>query len=286
MTEQSICRFAAAPLLALLLTGCASKAFYYPDHHVYATPANDGLAYEEVSFSSADGTTLNGWFIPSATKAKGTVIHFHGNAQNISSHYSFVSWLPKEGFNVFTFDYRGYGKSGGSVSRSGIREDAEATLNYVRSRRDVDPARILVLGQSLGCAISLAALTDAGTNGIRAVVLDSPFYSYRSIVRDKMKLIPVVGLLRWPLSFLVISNSGSPASTVDDLSPIPLLILHGTSDQVIPYSHGARLFAKAEEPKQMLSIPRGRHADALTLNDPQYRQQVVLFFNNALSAER
>jgi len=286
MTEKRICRAAAAGLLAVMLTGCASKAFYYPDRNVYATPAKDGLSYQDVSFSSSDGTRLNGWFIPATSGAKGTVIHFHGNAQNLSSHYSFVSWLPREGFNVFTFDYRGYGKSDGAASRGGIRKDGRAALEYVRSRKDVDPDRLFVLGQSLGGAVSLAAIADAGTEGIKAVVIDSTFYSYRTIVRDKLKLMPVVGLLRWPLSFLIISNSGSPAYTIDELSPVPVMILHGTADAVIPYRHGARLFTKAEEPKVMLPIEGGRHADALIRKDPQYRKDVLQFFNDAMKVER
>jgi cephalosporin-C deacetylase-like acetyl esterase len=77
--------------------------FYYPDSRVYSTPAGAGLPYQDVWFTSRDGTKLHGWFIPAASQgpALGTVVHFHGNAQNMTAHVSFVSWLPAEGFNVF-----------------------------------------------------------------------------------------------------------------------------------------------------------------------------------------
>ena len=81
--------------------------FYHPDSRVYTTPSEDRYSYENIQFQSADGTLLSGWFIPAQGKALGTVIHFHGNARNMSSHYPQVSWLPAKGFNLFVFDYRG-----------------------------------------------------------------------------------------------------------------------------------------------------------------------------------
>lgn len=112
-------------ILALLLlsSGCASRFLYYPDHRVYQTPQRKGLRCEEVNFVSHDGTALTGWFVPATGKAIGTVIHFHGNAQNMTAHFSFVDWLPEEGFNVFTFDYRGYGRSAGAPERQGVFDD-------------------------------------------------------------------------------------------------------------------------------------------------------------------
>jgi fermentation-respiration switch protein FrsA (DUF1100 family) len=96
--------------VALMLNGCANGLFYYPDSRVYSTPAGAGQPFQDVWFTSRDGTKLHGWFIPATSQgpALGTVVHFHGNAQNMTAHYAFVSWLPAEGFNVFVFDYRGY----------------------------------------------------------------------------------------------------------------------------------------------------------------------------------
>jgi alpha-beta hydrolase superfamily lysophospholipase len=100
--------------LSSLIAGCISSPFYQPDRVLYSTPPSVGLKYENAVFVSSDGTRLTGWFIPAAgyqnpKNAKGTVVHFHGNAQNMSAHWQFVTWLPQRGFNVFVFDYRGYG---------------------------------------------------------------------------------------------------------------------------------------------------------------------------------
>lgn len=266
----------------LLMCGCASRMFYYPTKEVYELPTAYGLAYENVRFASGDGTKLSGWFIPAKGIPKGTVIHFHGNAQNMTSHFSFSAWLPGEGFNVFIFDYRGYGDSEGKPGREGLHQDSLAALKYAASRKDVDPNRLLILGQSLGGANALAAVAAGDKKGIRAVVIDSTFYSYRLIVRDAIKQIPILSLARWPLSFLVVSNKRSPCSVIATLSPIPILILHGTDDGVIPYRHGQMLNAVAREPKEFITVEGGQHTDALTRSDPQYRKRLVKFFEDAL----
>jgi fermentation-respiration switch protein FrsA (DUF1100 family) len=82
--------------------------------------------------------------------AKGTVVHLHGNAQNMSAHFSFTSWLPQAGFNLLIFDYRGYGKSGGTPSRAGLVLDSIAAIRYVQNRPNIAPNRVILLGQSLG----------------------------------------------------------------------------------------------------------------------------------------
>ncbi len=260
--------------------------FYHPTSHVYATPATHGYAYEEIVFPSLDGTMLSGWFVPAEGQAKGTVIHFHGNAQNMTAHFSFVSWLPASGFNVFAFDYRGYGRSAGKPDREGVHEDSCAALSYVRSRADIDVDRLLVLGQSLGGANALAALRDTGTVGIRAVAIDSAFYSYRSITRDAIAQMPLLSLVRWPLSFMVISNARSPSQSLKALPPIPLLIVHGTDDAVVPYHHAERIFDRAQEPKDLLTVPKGYHTDAFARREPTYRNELVTFFDAALHRER
>src|SRR5512145_1917489 len=136
--------------------GCVGGMFYYPDQEVYDTPDRHGLKYEDVTFPSRDGTSLSGWFIPAVGPPKGTVVHFHGNAQNMTSHFGFVSWLPSRGFNLFVFDYRGYGKSAGRPERQGIYEDSLAALDYIATRPGIDHDRLVVLGQSLGGANAIA----------------------------------------------------------------------------------------------------------------------------------
>jgi alpha-beta hydrolase superfamily lysophospholipase len=96
--------------------------FYYPSRAVFSTPESLSLDVQEVRFTSRDGTPLHGWFCRAQGRARGTVIHFHGNAENLTSHVHFVKWLPARGYHLFVWDYRGYGKSGGeNVPRGNLR---------------------------------------------------------------------------------------------------------------------------------------------------------------------
>lgn len=271
-------------ILILFLLGRwrVGQMFYYPDRTVYDTPANHGLRFEEVTFTSGDGTRLSGWFIPAVGTAKGTVIHFHGNAENMTSHFGFVSWLPAAEFNLFVFDYRGYGKSAGRPNKRGVYEDSLAALAYVRSRKDIDHNRLLFLGQSLGGTQAIVSAANADRQGIRAVVSDSTFASYQDIVRDTIAHMPLLACFKGPLSRLLIGNDLSAADAVARIAPVPLLLIHGTRDEVIPYSHAEELLARAGQPKSLWRVEGGDHTDALIHPDSPYRTKLLTFFENAM----
>lgn len=271
--------------LSISCQGCVGHMFYQPDRTIYDSPDRHGLKYEQVTFQSKDGTRLSGWFIPAVGKPKGTVIHFHGNAQNMTAHFGFVSWLPVQGFNLFVFDYRGYGKSAGSPERRGLYEDSLAALDYIAARPGIDHNRLLVLGQSLGGANAIAAVGSSPAGGIRAVAIESAFASYQGIVRDKIAAIPLLSVFRSPLSRLLIGNDFSPDTVIANIAPTPLLIIHGTSDTVVPYSHGKRLFELAREPKQFWTIEGADHTEAFADPGSEYCQRLVKFFDEALKSK-
>lgn len=262
---------------ALILWGChwARGQFYQPDQTLYGTPESDGIVFEDITFASHDGTLLNGWFVPaagaaSARDAKGTVITMHGNGGNITLFWSLVAWLPQRGFNVFLFDYRGYGRSQGKPTFKGVFEDTLSAIDYVRARTDIDAGKLLIYAQSLGGNNAIAAIGSGNRGGIRAMAIDSTFYSYPAIAHDK-----VYG------AGLIMNDDYSADRFIAALEPIPLLLLHGTADRVVPASHSERLFEKARSPKQLILIPGGEHIDALT--DKRYRNLLVSFYENALA---
>lgn len=252
--------------------GVLDKLFYFPDKTEYTTPARDGYAYEEVEFKSEDGTVLSGWFIPAQGDAKGTVIHFHGNAQNMSAHYSFLSWLPKSGFNLFVFDYRGYGNSEGKVSRKGVYEDAVAAVETIKARTDIDQTKLILFGQSIGGANVLAVAGLNEFDGVVGVVAESAFASYKSIAVDHTSILK-------PAAFVLIGNKYSPKRAVSNIAPTPLILIHGTADQVVPYDHAETLYDAASEPKELWTIPNGRHTDALGRHRDEYLPRLLKLFN-------
>ncbi|WP_437887491.1 alpha/beta hydrolase [Phytobacter sp. V91] len=253
----------------------AIGAFYHPNNKTYRQMPR--LA-ESVIFTAKDGTRLHGWFIPSsvapAQDAVATVIHAHGNAGNMSAHWPLVSWLPERNFNLFMFDYRGFGESEGAPTPQGLCDDTQSAIDYVRQRDDVDAQRLVLLGQSLGGNNVLAAAGRSDRSGIRAVILDSTFLSYSAIASQKI-----------PGSGFLLDDSYSADRYISTISPVPVLLIHGTADRVIPWQHSEELFALAREPKQLIIIPDGEHIDAFTQkHGDRYRDAVVSFLQTALPA--
>ena len=254
------------------------RNFYFPDREEYDSPDMAGLAYEHVFFESADGTRLSGWFIPAVgaatpIEAKGTVIHLHGNAQNMTAHWSFAEFVPHRGYNLFTFDYRGYGDSAPIFpDPQSIFADSVAAFDYLRSRSDIDTGKLFVFGQSLGGMLAIAA-AGASPQGIRAVLAEAPFHSYSMQAEDKM---PGMGLRP--------DDTYAASAYVAKLSPIPLMLLHGTADVIVRYKHSLKLFEAAREPKQLVTIDGGAHIDAMDFraHGTRYQDMMMRFFDDAL----
>lgn len=252
------------------------RGLYYPDDEVYDSPHSRGMVFDEVCFSSADGTRLSGWFIqakalPGPGQAKGTVIHMHGNAQNMTAHWQLAEWLPLRGYHLFTFDYRGYGQSEGRPDPKGVFEDAVAALDYVRSRPDIDTRKLFVFGQSMGGMLAIAA-ASASPAGIGAVAAESPVHSYSLLFHHRI-----------PEHRPDVDDTYCAAGRVAQLAPVPLLLLHGTSDNVVDYAHSVALMKEASEPKKLVTIDGGGHIDAMTKRYGMYYQDLLsAFFEKAL----
>ena len=270
-------RSSLVALLALMLAGCIERMFFYPDAVTYTTPAQQGVRAEDVNVASADGSRLHGWFLSAVGQPKATVLHLHGNAANVSNHLPLVSWLPASGYSVLMIDYRGFGRSEGKPSLDGIVDDAEAALQYLRTRPDVDPARVIVLGQSIGGATALRLLArDA--RGVRLAVIDSAFASYRGIARDATAggpLAPVALLTAGALP----GPDKDPITSLKSIR-IPLLFVHGTKDSIIDAANSERLHAAAPG-SQHWSVPDAMHIMALA-QPGAWRDRLVQAMDEAL----
>ena len=154
-------------------------------------------------------------------------------------------------------------------------------MTYIKGRQDIDQTSIFVIGQSLGAANALYLLGRHDFSGVRGIVADSSFFSYRQIVSDKLGELPLISYLRNPLSFLVVKNSRSPEKAIESISPTPLVIIHGTADEIIPVYHAKWLFEKAGPPKNLWIVPEGRHLDAFGRLKDAYIDQTIRFFHDA-----
>ena len=261
--------------LARLMLGKdgGNQLFYLPTRDEPATPAKWGYKYEDVKFASADGTALHGWFMPAKGKTeKGTVVFSHGNAGSIGHHLGFVMWLVEAGYNVFTYDYRGFGKSGGSVDRRGMLDDVQAAFSYVSRRADIDRERLVSFGHSLGGAKSVTALAEGPVAGVRAIILDGAFASYKAMAT----------VVAGQVGANLVSDEWAPDQYVDRLTPVPLLVVHGAKDEVVPFSQGLRLFEKAREPKTLFEVKEGHHGDSLVRQNGEYRKRMLAWLDGVL----
>lgn len=243
------------------MTAWIESFFFYPDNAKYSTPAQFGIVAEDVWLRAPDGSRLHAWFLPVSKDgaAHGTVLHLHGNAANVSNHLPLVEWLPARGFNVLTLDYRGFGRSEGRPSLSGVVDDAAAALAYLRMRPDVDAQRLVVWGQSLGGATALRLLArDAG--GVRLGVIEAAFTSYRAIARDAAAGSPLA--LIAPLAAHALPPPADDPIAALARIRIPLIFVHGTRDSLISPSHSEALRAAAPG-SQLWLVPDGDHVTSL-----------------------
>lgn len=261
------------------VSGCVGLFFQPYDKYV-RTPDEIGLAYEDLTIETKDNLKLHAWYLPASKPVCATILFLHGNAENISTHIGSVYWLPARGFNVLLLDYRGYGSSQGSPSLSGFQADVDAAMSYLVGRPDVDKSRLLLFGQSIGAATAIYyAANGKQRNQIHALVADSAFASYRGIAREKM-----AGLwLTWPFQWiplLTMSATYDPQVAIADVSPIPLLLVQGDRDQIVPMTNGDRLFAAAREPKQFWKVEGVGHINAFRL--PEMRDRLVNYLHTNL----
>lgn len=250
--------------------------FYYPDTNRYFDPKKFALTYEDGFLNSADGNKINYWYFPSQSKTtKGLVVFFHGNAENISSHFGLLAWLPKESYSYIIFDYPGYGQSSGTPTPESTVQAGLAAVRY--AAKAYPNAPLFLYGQSLGGNIVQKVANEIKHEiPVKAIVLESTFTSYGKVARHALSKSWISWAFQ-PITYLVVSNNY--AGHVEEISPTPLLIIHGISDRVIGYKMGEELYQKAKEPKQFLTIPNGDHGNTYFINNGLYRKDLLNFLD-------
>lgn len=248
-------------LLALLKI--QSRLVYNPTWIINSTPDQYGLDYEEITFESEDGTAISAWFIPKK-KSRKFLLFCHGNYGNISDRRNFIELFHSLDFNIFIFDYRGYGNSRGRPSEMGTYMDAQAAWSYLTEKIGAGQEEIVILGRSLGGAV---ASRLAGGHTPAALVLECAFTSIADIARDIFRV--------FPFKFLIMYRY--PTNRYIQEIKCPVLIIHSPDDTIVPFKHGKKLFELAAgEPKQFLEL-RGGHNEAVDISREEYRQGILQF---------
>ena len=227
------------PLLNALL--------YLPSGEPVAEP---GVPFEDLEVATEDGERLHGWWVPATGGPRlGHVLLLHGNAGNVGDRAPHAELLARAGFDVLAFDYRGYGRSSGRPDERGTYRDARAALAALLHRDGVDPARVILLGESLGGAIALELAVSSPPAGL---ILQSTFTSIRDMARVHYPYVPRPAVPDAYPSLRLITGLRAP-----------LLFLHGDRDEVVPLMYGEALFEAAPEPKTMHVFRGVAHNDVL-----------------------
>ena len=258
-----------------LLASC-SGLFFIPDKQLVLYPDRIGLEYRNISIETEDGERLNGWLLPGRPPVKGTVVFLHGNAQNISYHIAGVYWLPEQHYNVYIYDYRGFGRSTGKATIENSIDDFAAVMQQLQREIPQREQRFIVFGQSLGAALAIAAVARFKERyPICRLVADSPFSGFRRIAREKLEAVfftrPLSGLLAYAFT-----DSPDLLRSISEVSPVPLLLIHGLDDDIVPPHHSKLLFDAARPPKALWLEPGAKHIQSLA--HEVSRKRLVAYF--------
>lgn len=274
-------------LMSLLLCGCEGLLFF-PQQQLLRNPADVGLNYQDVKITLDDGNTIHGWWLPATGRVQATVLFAHGNAENISTHLASVYWLPAQGVNVLLIDYRGYGQSSGSPSIVSAQADVTAGLAWLATQASAHDTPWFVLGQSLGASVAGVAVARSANKypNMAGVILDAGFSRYGDIAQE----VAAGNWLTWPFQCLARWGMPDGQDLIDEvaaIAPLPLLLIHGRQDPVVPYAHAVALYEAAQPPRRLLSYDGG-HIETFnqTSSAAQNREQLLDFIGAAGKAWR
>lgn len=251
--------------LKLLVLFVEPRLVFYPTREIWENPADFGFEYREFEVPTSDGERLSGWLIPNSA-SEVDIIFFHGNAGNLSTgRLDLLLSLVRQGYSLFVFDYRGYGKSSGSPDEEGFYRDAEAATQYYWSHLHQPGKTVVYFGRSLG---GVAAARATQTREPDGLILEAAFPDKRSLV----------GSL--PLLFRLLSVfSTYQLPTAAFLSEIrcPVLVLHGDRDDIIPYRLGKSLYDGLKTEKRFLTISGASHNDQYIVGEQTYFKGIAEF---------
>lgn len=267
-------------LLYLAIYRFQPRLIFLPTRKIRGTPDQLGLSYEDIWLSIPKGDQqelLHCWWIPSANPDGKVLLYFHGKTLNITGHLKYAQNFRNLGFSLLLVDYRGYGRSeGGFPNETQVYEDAESVWHYLVEQRGIKPEDMFFYGHSLGGAIALDLAVRHPQ--IAGLIMESCFTSIYAMAQHQL-------LYRiYPLKKLVHQLFDS-LSKIKNLQ-VPLLIIHGTRDQLIPVRMGKTLYEAAPGPKKLLLVENAYHNNVLGFAPEAYNQAIREFYDIAMSQKQ
>lgn len=254
----------AGVYITLLAVGCGFQRnmifFPSPLERTYKYVENDSL--HEVFFNTTDKAEINALFLK--TKSDKVVLYLHGNAQALDNWQKIIPYYQEVSpHGLLLIDYRGYGKSKGKITEKGLYSDAQAAYNYLLLQ-GYKAENIYVYGRSIGTGV---AANLAAHNTVRGLILETPYYSFSLLAHEKAPYFLPRLILQYRF----------PSHKNINYVHAPVIILHGTEDETVPYHHGKRLFEHFNGmDKTLITIPGGHHNDLSKY--PAFKEALTAFF--------
>ena len=269
---KSVVRIALVALIGatLLLVFLEKQLIYYPAAGLDVTPEALGLPFEDVLLDVEPGVTVHAWFIRAAKQpATATILFSHGNAGNIADRLDRVLRWRGLDADFLLYDYRGYGRSTGRPDEEGTYRDGRAAYDYLVKSRGADPRHLILMGESLGCAISIQLAVERPAAGL---VIEAPFASIPHMAKAIYPFLPLGPFIK------------TRYLNVEKISRLrmPLLVVQGTRDEVIPVAQGKMVFDAAPPPRRYLAIEGAHHNDVYVVGAGRYQAALSDFIASAL----
>lgn len=278
-------KLAMALSFGLPTLGC-SALLYYPSKVRFTNPDRLIIKPKEIHLKGKDGLDVVAWYFrqPAPIRSRGRILFFHGNGENLSTHFLLLYWVVEKGYELIAFDYPGYGASGGDPTP---KNTVATGLRFVTWIAQLEPKLPLAIyGQSLGGAVALRTAVEAkASTPICLVAVDSTFTSYRKVAKDFLGRHWATGWIK-PLVPWLINDEWSPKGKVSQISPTPLIVIHGDQDQIIAFERGREVFQEALEPKEFWTVPGGDHMSTAFVGPARDKYRQLFLERLAKNCER
>ncbi len=263
----------------LFFSGCSKNAIFPTDTKVYDSPVNYDYSYEEFYFESSQEAMLRGWLFRAKGPSQGMIVVANGMAFNMSSRFTEWTWVLDKGYDLFIFDYRGYGESMGEVDMFGFVDDVTSAIEYAYTLNEGLP--MVVVGQSMGGSFVIDAVAKKSYPYVKLLVIDSTMTGFAAVGEELAKQY----VLLWPLIWVpaVITPEGVDSIDFVDKTETSTLFMVGLNDTIIPPEHSADLFVKAKEPKALWVVEKADHVECI--HNEQVKEDLFITIDNAMKGQ-
>jgi len=261
-------------MIPWLLRTVTNAMLFYPTRGQAATPDRFGIPYQERWLTSEDGVRIQAWWMPAEESSGSTVLSFHGNAGTLSDRLPWYRPVLRSGHSVLAVEYRGYGDSGGEPSEEGLARDARSGLALARQLARERGDKLILHGRSLGGAVALRLASDVADEepALDGVLVESTFTS----------LSAMAGRSGIPFGSKLVAYQFASLERITE-SRVPLMLVHGEADELIPLSMGKALVEAARRSGRevrFLSVPGGTHNDTWIVGGDLYWSSSLKFIEN------